>query len=154
MIKDVGSFDSEPGAKTHTPAPPRVSSAALFSPPHFPPFSLQPCHLSRPIYKMDLRLEWENATSVEDMPDHRSRKKRRKYIARAWYVFVRCRDELDSHFLHSNECKRRKIKCNGQTPCYRCGRQHIDCVYVENPRRESVDEQELGTRFESPSYAH
>ncbi|KAJ5134962.1 hypothetical protein N7526_006327 [Penicillium atrosanguineum] len=82
---------------------------------------------------MDLQLEWENAASAEDIPDDRSRKKRRKYIARA-----------------CNECKRRKIKCNGQTPCYRCGRQHIDCVYVENPRRDSVGEQELGNPLNRP----
>ncbi|KAJ5664791.1 uncharacterized protein N7477_007239 [Penicillium maclennaniae] len=73
---------------------------------------------------MNSQGEWENAVSEEEMPDDRSRKKRRKYIARA-----------------CNECKRRKIKCNGQTPCHRCGRQHIDCVYAENPRRESVDAQ-------------
>lgn len=35
---------------------------------------------------------------------------------------------------HSNECKRRKIKCNGQAPCQRCGRQHIECVYADNQR--------------------
>ncbi|KAJ5795353.1 transcriptional regulator family: Fungal Specific TF [Penicillium paradoxum] len=52
-------------------------------------------------------------------------KKRRKYIAKA-----------------CNECKRRKIKCNGQSPCQRCGRQHIECVYVENTHRDSHGEQE------------
>ncbi|KAL5340676.1 hypothetical protein BJX70DRAFT_104091 [Aspergillus crustosus] len=40
------------------------------------------------------------------------RKRRRKYIAKA-----------------CNECKRRKIKCNGERPCVRCGRQRISCVY-------------------------
>ncbi|BCR89932.1 Zn(II)2Cys6 transcription factor domain-containing protein [Aspergillus chevalieri] len=50
--------------------------------------------------------------------DHlRPQKKRRKYIAKA-----------------CNECKRRKIKCNGQTPCQRCGRQRVDCIYADNPR--------------------
>ncbi|KAL2802102.1 hypothetical protein BJX63DRAFT_134260 [Aspergillus granulosus] len=43
------------------------------------------------------------------------RKRRRKYIAKA-----------------CNECKRRKIKCNGERPCGRCGRQRIGCVY-DNP---------------------
>ncbi|KAL2849793.1 hypothetical protein BJX68DRAFT_276005 [Aspergillus pseudodeflectus] len=43
------------------------------------------------------------------------RKRRRKYIAKA-----------------CNECKRRKIKCNGEKPCVRCGRQRIECVY-DNP---------------------
>ncbi|CAI7578844.1 unnamed protein product [Penicillium glandicola] len=58
------------------------------------------------------------------MNDEHPRKKRRKYIAKA-----------------CNECKRRKIKCNGQSPCQRCGRQHIECIYLENPR-DSPSEQE------------
>ncbi|EMD91713.1 hypothetical protein COCC4DRAFT_160926 [Bipolaris maydis ATCC 48331] len=31
-----------------------------------------------------------------------------------------------------NECKRRKIKCNGQTPCQRCGNLNLDCQYSPN----------------------
>ncbi|RMZ17145.1 hypothetical protein D0862_00913 [Hortaea werneckii] len=31
-----------------------------------------------------------------------------------------------------NECKRRKIKCNGQTPCQRCGNLNLECVYAPN----------------------
>lgn len=31
-----------------------------------------------------------------------------------------------------NECKRRKIKCNGQTPCQRCGNLNLDCQYAPN----------------------
>lgn len=27
----------------------------------------------------------------------------------------------------SNECKRRKIKCNGQVPCQRCGHLNLEC---------------------------
>ncbi|KAJ0418270.1 hypothetical protein BJY00DRAFT_325113 [Aspergillus carlsbadensis] len=52
------------------------------------------------------------------------RKRRRKYIAKA-----------------CNECKRRKIKCNGEKPCVRCGRQQIGCVY-DNPLG---DENESGS---------
>ncbi|RAH84071.1 hypothetical protein BO86DRAFT_387181 [Aspergillus japonicus CBS 114.51] len=26
-----------------------------------------------------------------------------------------------------NECKRRKIKCNGQVPCQRCGHLNLEC---------------------------
>lgn len=44
--------------------------------------------------------------------------------------------------LQSNECKRRKIKCNGQTPCGRCGRQDIECIYVENANCDLPNEQE------------
>lgn len=32
----------------------------------------------------------------------------------------------------SNECKRRKIKCNGQTPCQRCGHLNLQCLYAPN----------------------
>ncbi|KAK8216503.1 fungal-specific transcription factor domain-containing protein [Phyllosticta capitalensis] len=31
-----------------------------------------------------------------------------------------------------NECKRRKIKCNGQTPCQRCGHLQLECLYAPN----------------------
>lgn len=34
--------------------------------------------------------------------------------------------------MNSNECKRRKIKCNGQTPCQRCGNLNLECVYAPN----------------------
>ncbi|KAJ5182401.1 hypothetical protein N7492_000017 [Penicillium capsulatum] len=69
--------------------------------------------------------DWERSASIDDVQDEQPRKRRRKYIARA-----------------CNECKRRKIKCNGQTPCYRCGRQRIECVYAENPRADIASEQE------------
>jgi hypothetical protein len=32
----------------------------------------------------------------------------------------------------SNECKRRKIKCNGETPCHRCGNLNLACLYAPN----------------------
>lgn len=32
----------------------------------------------------------------------------------------------------SNECKRRKIKCNGETPCKRCGNLNLACLYAPN----------------------
>ncbi|KAJ5963395.1 uncharacterized protein N7479_003271 [Penicillium vulpinum] len=31
-----------------------------------------------------------------------------------------------------NECKRRKIKCNGQMPCQRCGHLNLECRYAPN----------------------
>src|SRR5436305_10974490 len=34
--------------------------------------------------------------------------------------------------LCSNECKRRKIKCNGNTPCQRCGNLKLECQYAPN----------------------
>ncbi|RMZ87867.1 hypothetical protein DV736_g4908, partial [Chaetothyriales sp. CBS 134916] len=46
-----------------------------------------------------------------------------------------------------NECKRRKIKCNGQTPCHRCGNLNLDCVYAPNcctnTLKDSVEFQQL-----------
>lgn len=32
----------------------------------------------------------------------------------------------------SNECKRRKIKCNGENPCQRCGNLNLACLYAPN----------------------
>ncbi|PIG89410.1 Zn(II)2Cys6 transcription factor [Aspergillus arachidicola] len=62
----------------------------------------------------------DNHTIENDTESHDPRpRKRRKYIAKA-----------------CNECKRRKIKCNGETPCQRCGRQRIGCVYAEGQRQE------------------
>ncbi|KUI55662.1 Protein STB5 [Cytospora mali] len=31
-----------------------------------------------------------------------------------------------------NRCKRRKIKCNGETPCQRCGNLSLSCLYAPN----------------------
>lgn len=33
------------------------------------------------------------------------------------------------HFFNSNECKRRKIKCNGEKPCERCSHLNVGCIY-------------------------
>lgn len=81
-------------------------------------------------------------TNMDEVSDYHEdqnhpQKKRRKYIAKAWYIpfdMVSKMAEMLTQCQHSNECKRRKIKCNGQTPCQRCGRQRIDCVYADNPR--------------------
>ncbi|KAL4787033.1 hypothetical protein BJX76DRAFT_52034 [Aspergillus varians] len=54
----------------------------------------------------------ESATVSVNEAEAGPRKRRRKYIGKA-----------------CNECKRRKIKCNGERPCVRCGRQRISCVY-------------------------
>ncbi|KAB8233191.1 putative C6 transcription factor [Aspergillus alliaceus] len=64
----------------------------------------------------------DNHTVENDTDSHEPRppRKRRKYIAKA-----------------CNECKRRKIKCNGESPCQRCGRQRISCVYAEGPRHDT-----------------
>lgn len=41
-------------------------------------------------------------------------------------------DPCDLPPTRSNECKRRKIKCNGQTPCQRCGHLGLQCLYAPN----------------------
>ncbi|KAJ8608667.1 hypothetical protein MRB53_039551 [Persea americana] len=45
----------------------------------------------------------------------------------------------------SNECKRRKIKCNGETPCKRCGNLSLDCVYAPELLREQLQGQPVST---------
>ncbi|TKA58169.1 hypothetical protein B0A55_12084, partial [Friedmanniomyces simplex] len=52
---------------------------------------------------------------AEDGQSQQPRAKRNRYIS------IAC-----------NECKRRKIKCNGQSPCQRCGNLNLDCVYAPN----------------------
>ncbi|KAG5934172.1 hypothetical protein E4U53_000753 [Claviceps sorghi] len=54
--------------------------------------------------------------SVDDAAAQRqTRSKRNRYIS------IAC-----------NECKRRKIKCNGETPCQRCGNLNLACLYAPN----------------------
>lgn len=40
--------------------------------------------------------------------------------------------ELAADRSDSNECKRRKIKCNGNSPCQRCGNLNLECQYAPN----------------------
>ncbi|KAL4961028.1 putative C6 transcription factor [Aspergillus stella-maris] len=63
-----------------------------------------------------LDLNGEREREAEAEAEAVPRKRRRKYIAKA-----------------CNECKRRKIKCNGERPCGRCGRQRISCIYDNAP---------------------
>lgn len=39
---------------------------------------------------------------------------------------------------HSNECKRRKVKCDGEEPCLRCVNGMIQCSYWRGSRSETV----------------
>ncbi|KAI1765010.1 hypothetical protein GGR53DRAFT_491773 [Hypoxylon sp. FL1150] len=41
-----------------------------------------------------------------------------------------------------NECKRRKIKCNGETPCQRCGNLNLQCLYSPNCCTTSLKDSE------------
>lgn len=36
---------------------------------------------------------------------------------------------LTHELISSKECKRRKVKCNGQTPCLHCNRHDVQCEY-------------------------
>ncbi len=38
----------------------------------------------------------------------------------------------------SNECKRRKIKCNGATPCQRCGNLSLECVSTASASQDRL----------------
>ncbi|KAI8964486.1 hypothetical protein F5Y11DRAFT_315824 [Daldinia sp. FL1419] len=51
--------------------------------------------------------------SSKGQPQQRSKRNR--------YISIAC-----------NECKRRKIKCNGETPCQRCGNLNLQCLYAPN----------------------
>ena len=63
------------------------------------------------------------------------RSKRNRYISIAWYIALfpgcGCRS-VQSLISSSNECKRRKIKCNGESPCQRCGNLSLECIYAPN----------------------
>ncbi|KAF2761813.1 fungal-specific transcription factor-like protein [Pseudovirgaria hyperparasitica] len=56
-----------------------------------------------------------NKRKADDSAQPQTRAKRNRYIS------IAC-----------NECKRRKIKCNGETPCQRCGRLSLECLYAPN----------------------
>ena len=60
------------------------------------------------------------------------RSKRNRYISIAWWSSSL--DKLPPRRLTrcSNECKRRKIKCNGQIPCQRCEKLELECIYAPN----------------------
>ncbi|KAI1451682.1 hypothetical protein F4805DRAFT_450659 [Annulohypoxylon moriforme] len=55
----------------------------------------------------------EESPSSKGQPQQRSKRNR--------YISIAC-----------NECKRRKIKCNGETPCQRCGNLNLQCLYAPN----------------------
>ncbi|KAF2746438.1 hypothetical protein M011DRAFT_445229 [Sporormia fimetaria CBS 119925] len=62
--------------------------------------------------------------SEDHVPQPRSKRNR--------YISIAC-----------NECKRRKIKCNGQTPCERCGNLSLDCLYAPNCCNNFKDSEEF-----------
>jgi len=69
-----------------------------------------------------------------------TRAKRNRYISIAWCVRDVALGLPDGSTIKnlgeltqiSNECKRRKIKCNGNTPCQRCGNLNLECQYAPN----------------------
>ncbi|KAF1841157.1 uncharacterized protein K460DRAFT_359678 [Cucurbitaria berberidis CBS 394.84] len=70
-----------------------------------------------------------NASDTMSPPNESSNRAKRKSedgtpqarAKRNRYISIAC-----------NECKRRKIKCNGQTPCQRCGSLNLECLYAPN----------------------
>ncbi|KAF4173842.1 hypothetical protein CNMCM8694_009299 [Aspergillus lentulus] len=73
---------------------------------------------------------WPNTQEKASHP----RKRRPKYVTKA-----------------CTECKRRKIKCNGQSPCQRCGRQQIECVYEGRTRPDLTEQQNMSRLIEQMS---
>lgn len=61
----------------------------------------------------------ESPNAARNGPQQRSKRNR--------YISIAC-----------NECKRRKIKCNGETPCGRCGHLNLQCLYAPNCCATSV----------------
>ncbi|KAI1437076.1 fungal-specific transcription factor domain-containing protein [Xylaria sp. CBS 124048] len=61
----------------------------------------------------------ESSNALRPAPQQRSKRNR--------YISIAC-----------NECKRRKIKCNGETPCGRCGHLNLQCLYAPNCCAASV----------------
>ncbi|KAI0391919.1 hypothetical protein F5Y17DRAFT_383138 [Xylariaceae sp. FL0594] len=70
-------------------------------------------------------MDEEEEESVTSRPGPQQRSKRNRYIS------IAC-----------NECKRRKIKCNGETPCGRCGHLNLQCLYAPNCCASSVKDSE------------
>ncbi|KAI1370376.1 hypothetical protein F4677DRAFT_438547 [Hypoxylon crocopeplum] len=58
-------------------------------------------------------------SSVDESPTSKGNTQQRSKRNR--YISIAC-----------NECKRRKIKCNGETPCQRCGNLNLQCLYAPN----------------------
>ncbi|KAI0147360.1 fungal-specific transcription factor domain-containing protein [Xylariaceae sp. FL1272] len=65
----------------------------------------------------------EPPSATKSAPQQRSKRNR--------YISIAC-----------NECKRRKIKCNGETPCQRCGHLNLQCLYAPNCCSSSVKDSE------------
>ncbi|KAI1864411.1 uncharacterized protein JN550_008968 [Neoarthrinium moseri] len=62
----------------------------------------------------------KGALDDEDSPNAGGSSKQQR-SKRNRYISIAC-----------NECKRRKIKCNGETPCQRCGNLNLQCLYAPN----------------------
>lgn len=48
-------------------------------------------------------------------------------------IFVLCLPYHDADKKNrSKECKRRKVKCSGETPCHHCRRHQVQCLYSKH----------------------
>ena len=76
-----------------------------------------------------------DARPLEKERDKGPQSKRSSYVAHAWFetrILVIC---LLLTNISSIECKRRKIKCDGERPCHRCSNQGAQCIYRQANRR-------------------
>src|SRR5690554_1035830 len=49
------------------------------------------------------------------------------------------------------DCRARKIRCDGQLPCSRCKMRGLDCVYRDKPRNRQRASQQRPVRTLSPA---
>ncbi|KAI1772192.1 hypothetical protein F4818DRAFT_449570 [Hypoxylon cercidicola] len=77
--------------------------------------------------------------SVDESPGSKNTPQQRSKRNR--YISIAC-----------NECKRRKIKCNGETPCQRCGNLNLRCLYAPNccstSLRDSDEFKQMATKVD------
>ena len=79
-------------------------------------------------------------------------RKRHRYTSLAWYVcgdFTEaCCSLIMTDCRVSDECKRRKVKCNGQVPCQHCARNPGACIYIST--RSSLAQRQEKYNFSNP----
>ncbi|KAJ9142436.1 Casein kinase II subunit beta [Pleurostoma richardsiae] len=117
QVSDLRSF------LPHPPGPPTPSNAAHaagFSPRHpgthgASPRSAPGDNSAQPSTPSAHGLPAKRRSEDDGGSAKQQRSKRNRYIS------IAC-----------NECKRRKIKCNGETPCQRCGNLNLACLYAPN----------------------
>ncbi|KAI1826711.1 fungal-specific transcription factor domain-containing protein [Xylaria intraflava] len=116
--------NTKPDKKSKKPAPaaPRGDTMPSFGFPSSAPTNASVAGAKRKSHGDDADNDDNDDESPNVLrPAPQQRSKRNRYIS------IAC-----------NECKRRKIKCNGETPCGRCGHLNLQCLYAPNCCATSV----------------